>query len=64
LAKGGSINKLPIKVEKLKEIKIEINVEDPREFALSLDLFQSAPLLEHVRIKVKQKEQQWYRFGI
>ncbi|XP_078165036.1 F-box/FBD/LRR-repeat protein At1g13570-like isoform X1 [Carex rostrata] len=51
LAKGGSINKLPIKFEKLKEIKIEINVEDQKEFDLSLDLFRSAPLLEHVWIK-------------
>jgi hypothetical protein len=58
------MNKLPIKFEKLKELKIEINVEDPREFAFSLGLFQSAPLLEHVRIKVNKKEHQWYRCGI
>ena len=63
MAKGGSINKLPVKFEKLKEIKIEINLEDPRELALSLDLFQSAPMLEHVRIKVKPKEQ-WHIFSI
>ncbi|KAJ4750101.1 F-box/RNI-like superfamily protein [Rhynchospora pubera] len=51
LAKGGPINKFPIKFEKLKQIKIEINVEDPKEVALALNLFRSAPLLEHVRIK-------------
>ncbi|KAJ3676551.1 hypothetical protein LUZ60_003963 [Juncus effusus] len=52
LVKGPSVSKFPIVFNKLKEIKIEINVEDQNEVALALQIFQSAPLLQHIKIKV------------